>query len=136
MSHYSKIKTKIMERDALLAALKEMGYHNVEVHEKADSLYGYQGDRRPERAEVIIRRKFIGPASNDIGFRKADDGSYEAIVSQYDQGMLGKDWVDRVCQKYAEHAVLAKLEAQGFAVAERNVDPVTKKVHMILRRST
>lgn len=135
MSHYSKIKTKIVERDALCAALKELGYHNIEVHEQAQGLYGYKGDLRPEKAEVIVRRKFIGMASNDIGFKLGADGSWEAIISEYDQGVLGRDWVNKVSQKYAEHAILPKLEAQGFVVAERDVDPVTKKVHLRLRRS-
>lgn len=136
MSHYSKIKTKICEREALVKALQEMGYRDIEVNDTAQHLFGYQGDRRPEQAEVIIRRKFISQASNDIGFRRSADGTYEAIVSEYDEKILGKDWVGKVCQKYAEHAVLSKLEAQGFSVQERQIDPVTKKVHLVLKRST
>lgn len=136
MSHYSKIQTKIVERDALCAALKDLGYTNIEVHEQAQGLYGYKGDLRPEKAEVVIRRKYVGHASNDIGFRRTQDGTWEAIVSEYDQVYLGQDWVDRVCQKYAEHAVLAKLEAQGFEVCEREIDPVSKKVHLRLKRGS
>lgn len=136
MSHYSKIKTKIMELDALIKALADMGYTKVEVHDAPQHLYGYQGDRRPEQANVIVRRKYINPSSNDIGFRLSDDGSFEAIVSEYDQGLLGKDWIGRLTQKYAEHAMLSKLQAQGFVVAEKEVDPVTKKVHLVLRRSS
>ena len=136
MSHYSKIKTKICEREALVKALQEMGYRDIEVNDTAQHLFGYQGDRRPEQAEVIIRRKFISQASNDIGFRRSADGTYEAIVSEYDEKILGKDWVGKVCQKYAEHVVLSKLEAQGFSVQERQIDPVTKKVHLVLKRST
>jgi hypothetical protein len=136
MSHYSKIKTKIMERDALIKALADMGYTNVEIHESPQHLFGYKGDRRPEQANVIVRRKYINPSSNDIGFRLTDDGSFEAIVSEYDQGLLGKGWVGQLTQKYAEHAVLSKLQAQGFSVAEKQVDPVTKKVHLVLRRSS
>lgn len=136
MSHYSKIKTKIMEREALLKALADMGYKTVEVHDSAQNLFGYQGDMRPEKANIIVRRKYVGRASNDIGFRLMDDGSYEAIVSEYDQQQLGSDWVGKLSQKYAEHAVLSKLEAQGFSIAERQVDPVTKKVHLVLKRGS
>ena len=136
MSHYSKIQTQIVERDALVKALQEMGYAKVEVHASPQHLYGYQGDRRPEQAEVIVRRKDISPMSNDIGFRRGADGTYEAIVSEYDQEILGSDWVGRVNQKYAEHAMVAKLEAQGFEIAERTVDKATNKVHLVLRRGS
>lgn len=134
MSHYSKIETRIMEKESLLKALQDMGYTDIEVHDKAQNLYGYQGDVRPEQANIIIRRQFISPESNDVGFRLTAEGTHEAIVSEYDQELLGKDWVGRVCQNYAEHAVVSKLEQQGFAVAEKKVDPVTKKVHLMLRR--
>lgn len=134
MSHYSKIETQIVDRDSLLKALFDMGYSNVEVHETAQPLFGYLGDERPEQANVIIRRKDISLESNDIGFRITPEGTFEAIVSEYDQELLGADWVGKVCQKYAEHAVVSKLELQGFSVAEKKVDPVTNKVHLILRR--
>lgn len=136
MSHYSKIETQIVERDSLLKALYDMGYSNIEVHEKAQHLYGYQGDLRPEQANVIIRRKYISGESNDIGFRLTAEGTYQAIVSEYDQELLGNDWVNKVCQRYAEHAVVSKLEEQGFAIAEKKTDPVTQKVHLVLKRVT
>lgn len=134
MSHYSKIDTQILEKESLLKALCDMGYAAVEVHDKPQNLYGYQGDLRPEQANVIIRRQHISPESNDIGFRLTSAGSYEAIVSEYDQELLGKDWVGKVCQHYAEHAVVSKLEQQGFSIAEKKVDPVTQKVHLVLKR--
>lgn len=134
MSHYSKIDTQIVERESLLKALKDMGYNNIEVHDKPEHLYGYQGDIRPEQANIIIRRKYICRESNDIGFRLTAEGTYEAIISEFDEELLGKDWVGKVCQNYAEHAVVSKLEQQGFSIAEKKVDPVTQKVHLVLKR--
>ncbi len=134
MSHYSKIATQIVERDSLVQALNELGYSNIELHDVPQNLYGYQGDLRPETAEVIIRRQFISGESNDIGFKKNSDGNYQAIISEYDQELLGSDWLGQVCQRYAERAVVNKLRIQGFEVAEKRLDPVTKKVHLVLRR--
>ena len=48
------------------------------------SLYGYQGDRRKETANIVIRRKFVGSASNDLGFQKTDAG-YVAVISEFDR---------------------------------------------------
>jgi hypothetical protein len=75
--------TAFKDRECLLNALAECSYETVEEGE-ALSLYGYQGDRRPETAQIVVRRKFIGAASNDLGFRKTDTG-YVPVISEYDQ---------------------------------------------------
>ena len=74
MSHFACIKTQLKNRDTLIQALTDVGFDDVEVHETAQHLYGYQGDVREQIAEVIIRREYIGVASNDIGFKRQDDG--------------------------------------------------------------
>ena len=73
-------------RECLLQALAECGYGTVEEGE-ALSLYGYRGDQRPETAQIVIRRKFIGAASNDLGFQKTDAG-YVAVISEYDRSFM------------------------------------------------
>lgn len=75
--------TEFKDRECLLKALQECGYETVEEGE-ALSLYGYQGDRRAETAQIVVRRKYIGAASNDLGFRKTDAG-YVPVISEYDQ---------------------------------------------------
>lgn len=75
--------TAFKDRECLLNALAECGYKTVEEGE-ALSLYGYQGDRRPETAQIVVRRKIIGAASNDLGFQKTDSG-YVPVISEYDQ---------------------------------------------------
>lgn len=76
-------ETAFKDRECLLNALSECGYETVEEGE-ALSLYGYQGDRRPETAQIVVRRKYIGAASNDLGFQKTDAG-YFPVISEYDQ---------------------------------------------------
>ncbi len=71
------------DRECLLKALAECGYGVVEEGE-ALSLYGYQGDRRPETAQIVVRRKFIAAASNDLGFQKTDAG-YVPVISEFDR---------------------------------------------------
>jgi hypothetical protein len=75
--------TAFKDRECLLKALAECGYETFEEGE-ALSLYGYQGDRRAETAQIVVRRKYIGAASNDLGFRKTDAG-YVPVISEYDQ---------------------------------------------------
>ncbi len=75
--------TAFKDRDCLLKALAECGYAEVEEGESL-SLYGYQGDRRAETAQIVVRRKYIGAASNDLGFRKTENG-YVPVISEFDQ---------------------------------------------------
>ena len=78
--------TGFKNRECLLQALAECGYGVVEEGE-ALSLYGYQGDRRPETAQIVVRRKFIGAASNDLGFQKTENG-YVPVISEYDRSFM------------------------------------------------
>lgn len=74
------------DRECLLQALQECGYAETEEG-AALSLYGYHGDRRPETAQIVVRRKFIGAASNDLGFQKTEAG-YIPVISEYDQSYM------------------------------------------------
>jgi len=75
--------TAFKDRECLLNALSKCGYGTVEEGASL-SLYGYQGDKRAETAQIVVRRKFIGSASNDLGFQKTDNG-YVPVISEYDQ---------------------------------------------------
>lgn len=75
-------------RELLLKALAELGYSEAQIEEgDALPLYGYRGDRREETAEIVIRRKHLTTASNDLGFRRTDAG-YVVVISQYDTRAL------------------------------------------------
>ncbi len=96
------------DRRLLLAALADLGYADVETGE-ALPLYGYQGDQRPETAEIVVRRQHVGSASNDLGFARIAEG-FAPIVSEYDLRTLQSG------------QFLAKLRtAYGERVVEGNV---------------
>jgi hypothetical protein len=87
MSKYLTFTDVVFTNQALLiAALADLGYTEVEQGE-ALPLYGYQGDKRTEYAEIVVRRRHIGSASNDLGFRRTAEG-YTPIISEYDQRTL------------------------------------------------
>jgi hypothetical protein len=85
ISEYNEIQTQYSDRECLVSALEEMGY-KPQVSEKPQHLQGYQNDRREQTAEIIIPRRQVGGASNDVGFKKNADGTYTAIISDYDKG--------------------------------------------------
>jgi hypothetical protein len=129
MSHFTVIKTQIKDVDALVQALADVGFKKVEVHDTAKHLYGYRGDVRPETAEVIIRRQYISKASNDIGFKRQIDGTFEAIISEYDRCQYSQEWINRVTQRYGYHALMATAPAQGFSIeSEETLEDGTIRV--------
>lgn len=134
MSHFTVLKTRIVDQEMLLKALADLGFTQVETHAEAQRLYGYQGDLRQEAAEVIIRREFIGKASNDIGFKRGPGGTFEAIISEYDRDQYSQDWLDSLTQRYAYHVARARLAEQGFnLVAEETQGD--GQIHLVLRRT-
>lgn len=104
-----------------MKALADMGFKEVEVHEMAQPLYGFQGDIRSQTAEIIIRRNYVGGASNDIGFQRQQDGMFEAIISEYDRRKYSQPWLNQVMQRYGYHALIATAPAQGFTVEAEEV---------------
>jgi hypothetical protein len=133
MSHFTILNTQIVETDALVKALAEMNLKHVEVHETAQHLYGYRGERRRQTAEVIIRRKYIGRASNDIGFKRNKNGAFDAIISEYDRRKYSQQWLNRLTQRYAYHITRSKLEEQGFMLVTEETQQ-EKRIHLVLRR--
>jgi len=126
MSAYIEGTVSIKDKDCLIAALVEMGYaaKNIEVHETGQNLYGYRGDKRSQTAEVIVRRKHVGSASNDLGF--AYDGKeWKAIVSAYDTNFLkskhscGGSFLDEVSTRAAVIAAERKMKKRGFTTTRK-----------------
>lgn len=105
----------------LVKALADKGYKQPEVHEEGVHLYGFQGDERPETAEIIIRRRHLSAASNDLGFKRQPDGNFQAIISSYDRHRFNEQWLGELMQRYAYHVTRVRLVEQGFDLIEEKV---------------
>ena len=117
MSKYTTAQTEFRDKDCLMKALVDMGYTATQYHEQAVNLQGYQGDMRKEKAEIVIPRKTqggLGSASNDLGFSKNEKGYFQAVISDYDQNYVGRDFMTRVKSGYAEHATKKAALIQGL----------------------
>lgn len=110
----------------MIEALKELGYQ-PQVNEKAQKLEGYHGDKREETAEIIIPRRQVGGVSNDVGFKKNADGTYTAIISDYDKGTnfnLKKQ--NALKQAYAEKVSMKQAKANGLKFVGKKTVTDTK----------
>ena len=97
MSKYEELRTVLSEELFLVEALRDLGY-NPEVSNEGLSLYGYLGDERLEKAHIVMRRRQLDSASNDIGFARDANGVYRALISEYDRGIGFNDaWLGARC---------------------------------------
>ena len=116
------------DRRLLLAALADLGYGEVEEGQ-ALTLYGYRGDARPETAEIVVRRRFVGSASNDLGFRRTAAG-YVPVISEYDLGALhGGQFLVRLRTAYSER-VVDEVRRRLRGTAHRTVDGGVVKIRV------
>lgn len=128
MSKYSTNPVPQFKDESLLvAALREMGFdaNEIEQHTLPQQLIDFQGrptrytDKNGDKAHIILRRTAInrhlsGGASNDVGFRRNGDGSYSAIVSEYDSSYVNSRWMGQLTGAYTRQSVIQKAAKQGF----------------------
>lgn len=101
MSAYITVSTPMIDRTLLLQALADVGFgpEKVEVHQQAARLVGYEGFQRDQTAHVVIRKAFLSPSSNDLGFTETSTG-YRLVVSDYDKARFGRGWLTKVSERY------------------------------------
>ena len=116
MSAYKTIECDIVNKEILLSALALLNFV-PNVHEEPQNLYGFKGDQRKEKAEIIIPKEqinFFTGASNDIGFAwNPVTEKYEMIVSEYDKA---RKMHDRIIQAYVKEAIERALEKNGYKI--------------------
>jgi hypothetical protein len=133
MSHYLDMKTTITDAEALARALVRKGIDRnaIEIHDKAVTLIGYNGETR--KANVIVRKQWIqdhqkkcgmsgygmerGTAAcyADMGFVKEADGSYKAMVDNHN---FTPDWVNEMTMYYNNEKSKIELDALKIKYTE------------------
>jgi hypothetical protein len=139
MSHYSEVQIEFRDGAALVAALLRLGINpdGIKVHKEAQHLYGYQGDKREQKAHIIIRRQYVQAYANDIGFERQEDGSYRAYISDFDRGSdgngaYGTAWQGRLKQAYGVEKARVEAKKRGYRVSEQKMDD--GRVRLVCKR--
>lgn len=125
MSHFTTLKTRIMSKDNLIAALDDL---NI-VYELGDlEIRGYEGIRT--RVEIRI------PTSNSqyqIGFRRIGD-SYELVADWYGiKEFSSAEFLAPILQRYAYRTAMLELAKQDFTVVEEEIR-ADNTIHITVRR--
>jgi hypothetical protein len=119
VSVYRTQATAMNDIDCLEDALKETKSgagknFTPERHEEKVQLEGFQGDKRKNKAELVLRRAQVGGSSNDIGFERGEDGNFIAHISDYDRGRYNEKWLNELKAKYAVKKGLKIARQQGY----------------------
>jgi hypothetical protein len=123
MSHISKIRTQMVEKECLLKALEDLDY-KYEVGKF--TLSGMAGEKAQVEIKVAIS------FSNDIGFR-LNNGVYEIVADWWGVRKKKEEFIQQLLQRYAYHAARLKLESQGFSLVSEEADE-KGQIRLLLRR--
>lgn len=109
MSHFTKVKTKIVDLLYLKRALEDM---DLEYEEGKVKIRGYMG--RKMTVDLRVRT----PEGYDIGFLKSGD-TYE-VVADWDmvRTFSQESFVKDITRNYAYHVVKDQLEIQDYKMVE------------------
>ena len=125
MSHFTTLKTQIVEKTYLKKALDDLGYAYQEGNV---TINGYQGKKTTADIKVTTQNP-----NYDIGFRK-NGNAYEIVADWWGiKGIEQKTFGETLNQRYAYHAATAKLSEQGFSLVSENVEE-SGRIHLVLRR--
>lgn len=125
MSHFTRVKTQLVDRDLLVKALADLGY---QAETGQCVVRGYEGRRTQAEVRVSTRHK-----GYDIGFARTGE-SFEMVADWWGIPSLRPErLLQQVQQRYAYHATRERLAAQGFAMADEQVD-ADGRIHLVLRR--
>ncbi len=142
MSHFTEMEVSFEQKNekALIAALEEQfGKGTIEFHEEGGALIGYHGDDRSRLSQkdpnyaplcnIIVRRKNVGSASNDVGYRRTEDGRYVAYISEYDKGgNFNVSKQNAVKQYYTAEVTTQTLKSRGYIAKVQKQDDGTIKI--------
>lgn len=120
MSHFTRVRTVLRDRDTLAAALRAVGYAEVEVHDRPQLLHGWGS--QAASAEVIVRHAHISGAAGDLGFARGQDGSFEAVMDSMDRARNGPGWLPALTRAYGHAAALRYAEQNGYEVVTDEAD--------------
>ena len=136
MSEYAVIQTQFRDPAILAAALVDLGFPGsaIEWHAEAVLLRG-PGVEVSQDAQLVIRRRHVGPNANDLGFARGPDGVFHALVAVSDQrargwhGPYDQIWLGRLAAAYATRQLAAQYRAKGWQVTiTRQADGVVELV--------
>ncbi len=125
MSHFSQVRTKLSNKDHLVAALTDFDLQ-PQVFDTPQPLTGYYGNIGEYSAEIVVFGRTIR-ARADIGFKwNETNGVYDFIHDSYETyPRFGNNFfTHRLLEKYGEHAIRAKAAELEEKLGACTITPI------------
>ena len=113
MSHFSTVRTELRDREALLAALKDLGQQPSAGEQL---VRGYRG--QTVQADLCCPQE----GGADIGFRwNSAEQRYELVtdLELWNQPVPVERFLAQLTQRYALQSILASTSEEGYQVSEQ-----------------
>lgn len=131
MSHFTKVKTQIMDLESLELALNELDYRVL--HEA--KIRGWQRQQRP--AQIVARFPDV-LCEYDIGFiYNTSTEAYDMVADWWAiRERVGHDQdalTSQIMQRYAYQKVVKEVKSRGFMIAEQKEDQ-DQAIRLVVRK--
>lgn len=130
MSHYSRVKTKFHNKEALVACLQNLNY----AVETDTVIRGHHGEHT---VDIAVKKK----NGHGIGFVRGPDGTYDMVADWW--GVSGTDerkmtqelavQAETIQKAYATRMVLEQAARDGFEVVSQT-DAQDGTLRIVVRR--
>ncbi len=126
MSHFTKIKTKLKDEKVLISTLENLGYgKNI----KKGSLVK---DYRRNKLKVDFSLEI--ESSNNIGFLKTSNGSFDIITDWWGVNGINKnEFIRNVKQKYSLEIIKREMAKKGYNIVEEK-SLEDKSIKIVVRK--
>jgi len=116
MSHFTSVKVKVSDLDALCEALE--GLPGVERVEKDATVRGYAGATRQSQVVAVMEGRY------DVGFDLDAKNEGEIVITADWWGLNTSEatFADKVMQQYTKVEASNRLEIEGFSLEETMED--------------
>ena len=111
MSHFTKVQTKIFDKEILISTLKQLKYI---VFEGKSTLKGYEGQKK--NIDILVKLN----SSYDIGFSQNKDGSFSIIADWWGVTKVKEeDFTRMVNQNYSLNMIRREMKKKGYKIVEQ-----------------
>lgn len=94
------VTTPMWSQEHLVAALAQVEFPHVEVNRSPVPLESWRGTPLGVDASLVIRRRHLSAASDDLGFSRNDRGSFEMILSEGNFFRFDRRWIEDVARRH------------------------------------
>ncbi|WP_287588517.1 DUF1257 domain-containing protein [Candidatus Borrarchaeum sp.] len=125
MSHFTTIKTKLTDMDAIKKSLKDLNYNFIEGEVLTR---GYGGRKTQAELKITTSRGY------DIGLRKSATGEIEIVADWYGIKINRNEFLQKLTQRYSYHKIIAEVKKKGYSVTNETLTENNEIKLTVVRR--